>query len=176
MTRSHYRFLILEQLLGSALFNLALNGAIGWLAFKQLTRVPLWGIQSIASDTLVTSFMLPFMTCVVVTQTTYWQVRSKRLQALGRHAHRQLARLPRRALARSVLFGSLGLAIAGPVLALLAAASVAPMSLRDFIIFKATYAAVMAAILTPPIALWALGDAPAPNQADTTSPRDAPPC
>jgi hypothetical protein len=54
MSPEHRRFLVLEQGIGSALFNFVLNGAIAWLLFRSFERVPLWGQQSIAGDTIGT--------------------------------------------------------------------------------------------------------------------------
>jgi hypothetical protein len=63
----HRRFLLLEQGIGSAIFNVLLNGAIAWALFRHLDVIPLWGQESIVGDTLGTTFFLPFFTTLIVT-------------------------------------------------------------------------------------------------------------
>jgi len=58
------RYLLLEQGVGAAGFNFLLNAAIAWLMFRGADVVPLWGQQSIAGDTIGTSIILPFLTCL----------------------------------------------------------------------------------------------------------------
>jgi hypothetical protein len=67
MSARHLRFLLLEQGIGAAVVNSLLNGAIAWLLFRSLERVPLWGQQSIAGDTLATCFFLPLIPTLIVT-------------------------------------------------------------------------------------------------------------
>jgi hypothetical protein len=163
MSNSHRRFILGEQGVGSAIFNFALNGTLAWLGYRMLTEVPLWGLQSIGADTVSTSFMLPFMTCLVVTRIAQWQVRSGRLPAMGwrRIVHPTLRRLPFNIVWRAVVLGAFGLAVSVPTIGVLVALGVRQLSLWDFIAFKATFAAVLAGIVTPIIALCALGDEPA---------------
>src|SRR5690606_13950680 len=72
---AHRRFLLLEQGVGAAVFNLLLNGAIAYFVARSLDTVPLWGGDvSIAGDTIFTTFLLPFFTCLFVTRLARAQV------------------------------------------------------------------------------------------------------
>jgi hypothetical protein len=169
LSDAHRRFLVLEQGVGAAVFNFLLNGAIAWLTFSSLERVPLWGQQSIAGDTIGTAFLLPFFTCLVVTRLAHGQMRAGRLPALpwSRASHPALGRLPSGTWARAVVLGLIGVAVAAPLaLWAMVGLGVEGMSFWGFIAFKATFAAVLAALLTPIVALCALGDgAPIPGPA-----------
>ncbi len=162
MHEHHRRFLIVEQGLGSAVLNFLLNAAIAWVMFRSLETVPLWGQQSIAGDTIGTAFLLPFFTCLIVTRVVQKQMRAGRLAPLDwrRAAHPTLGRLPRGTLARAVVLGLATLVVAAPPsLGLLGWVGLDHMSFWGFVAFKAGFAALLAALLTPLIALCALGDA-----------------
>ena len=78
------------------MFNFLLNGAIAWLLFRSLERVPLWGQQSIAGDTIGTCFFLPFFTALIVTPLVRRRVRAGSVAPLGVDArdHPPLGWLP----------------------------------------------------------------------------------
>jgi hypothetical protein len=163
LSQAHWRFLVVEQCVGSAVFNFLLNGAIAWLMFRALATVPLWGEQSIAGDTIGTTFFLPFFTCLIVTRIAYAQIRSGKLAATEwqRASHPVLGRLPHGIWKRSLVLGLIGVVLAAPVsLWAIRALGVESMGFWRFVAFKATFAALLAAIFTPVIALCALGDAP----------------
>jgi hypothetical protein len=161
MTPEHRRYLLLEQGVGSALFNFFLNGAIAWLTFRSFESVPMWGQQSIAGDTIGTTFFLPFFTCLIVTRLTRGQLSSGRLPtpSWSRTSHAALGRLPSGTWARSTVLGLVTLMVVAPLaLWALAGLRIDAMSLWGFIGFKAAFAGVLAAAVTPVIALCALGD------------------
>ena len=155
----HIRFLVLEQGIGSALFNFLLNGAIAWLLFRGLERVPLWGQQSIAGDTVATCFFLPFLTTLTVTPLARNRVRTGSLTALPwtRQTHPPLRWLPEGTVKRAFLLGIATALLIGPLtVALLAWANVQDLSFWQFIWVKAAFAAVLALIVTPIISIWAI--------------------
>lgn len=159
---AHRRYLLIEQGVGSALFNLLLNGAIAWFMTRSLETVPLWGRDvSIAGDTIGTTFMLPFFTCLFVTRFAHGHVASGKLPPVRwrREAHPALGRLPARTLPRALVLGLAGLIAIAPVAVwALVALEVRELGTGSFIAFKALFAAVLAALVTPIVALGALGD------------------
>jgi hypothetical protein len=159
MTPHHTRFLILEQGIGSALFNLLLNAAIAWALFRHLEVVPLWGQESIAGDTLGTCFFLPFFTALIVTPMVRRRIRRGALPELAwnRTSHPWLGWLPPGTLKRAAVLGGWTLIALGPLtLAILMIAAVNELRLAPFIAFKAGFAALLALLVTPVISLWAL--------------------
>jgi hypothetical protein len=159
---AHRRYLLLEQGIGSAIFNLLLNGAIAWFLTRSLERVPLWGLDaSIAGDTIATTFMLPFFTCLIVTRLARGQVTSGRLPPVAwrRDQHAALRRLPAGTFSRALFLGLVTLVAVAPVAVwALTALEVEELGMWRFVTFKALFAAVLAAIVTPIVALGALGD------------------
>lgn len=162
MSPDHRRYLVLEQGLGAALINFVLNGIIAWTMFHGLEVVPLWGEQSIGGDTIGTTFLLPLITCLVVTPLARGQIRSGRLKPLGwtPASHPALGRLPAGTFRRALALGAMCTLIVAPITLSLLASQLAAMSFWRFIAFKATFAAVLAAAVTPLIALWAIAQTP----------------
>jgi len=163
MSTTRGRRFIIEQGIGSAIVNLVMNGAIAWALFRSLTSVPLWGQHSIASDTLVTTFLLPLHTCLIVTPLTRRRIRSGSLSPVEWRysSDSALGRLPRKAIPCALVFGVISLILAAPLaLGALTALEVAQMSFERFVVFKATFAAMLAAVVTPAIGLYALAEGP----------------
>ena len=156
LSASHRRLLIVDNGVVSALFNFVLNGAIAWALFRSVAHVPLWGEASVAGDTLATAFLLPLLTCLIVTRLVARQVTQGHVERLA------LARPPLAAwsrlspLARGTLLGIASMALAAvPLVAALHASGFTGFDLWPFIGFKATFA-LLAAAVTPLIGWWAL--------------------
>jgi hypothetical protein len=159
MSPAHRHYLVVEQGVGAAVVNFVLNAVIALLLFRHQAIIPLWGQQSIAGDTVGTTFLLPLITCLIVTPLARHQIRAGRLPALEwtRASHPQLGWLPRGTFARALVFGLVtAVAVAPPAIGVLNVLSVNRMSFWPFILFKATFAAVLGAAVTPVIALWAI--------------------
>jgi hypothetical protein len=157
LTAAHRRLLIVDNGIVSALFNFVLNAAIAWALFRTAVQVPLWGEQSVAGDTLITAFLLPFLTCLIVSRLVAKQVTQGHVPPL-RADDPPLAAFSRRStLARGTLLGVASVALAAvPVVAALHASGFAGFALWPFIGFKATFAALLAAAVTPLVGWWAL--------------------
>ena len=61
--------------------NFLLNGAIGWMLYRHLSHIPLYGRQSIAGDIVMTSLLLPVLVCLIATPLIRSEVRKARLPA-----------------------------------------------------------------------------------------------
>lgn len=166
LSAAHRRFLVIDQGVAPALFNLALNAGIAWLLFRTAQVVPLWGQSSIAGDTLGTAFILPFMTALIVSRMVSGQVSRGRVPPLPRRpASGLFARLaaspPWR---RGALLGLAGVLVGAlPVVGYFAWAGPQQLGLHAFLWFKASFAAVLAAVVTPPIG-WAALVAASPTE------------
>jgi hypothetical protein len=156
MSSAHRRFLLLEQGVGSVVVNLFINGAIAFLMFRGAASVPLWGQQSIAGDTIGTTFFLPLFTSLIVTPLSRRRVRAGTLTPIA-GAPLGLRWLPQHTLWRGIVLGVFtAIAVAPLSLALLALLGGAEQSFWGFVAFKAVFAATLGAIVTPLIALWAI--------------------
>ncbi len=156
MSRAHKRFLLLEEGVGSVVVNLLINSVIAFLMFRGAESVPLWGQQSIAGDTIGTTFFLPLFTCLIVTPLARRQVRAGRLEPLA-GAPLGLHWVPERAFWRGVVLGVISAAVvAPPAVTTLAVLGVTQQSFWGFVVFKAVFAAAFGAVVTPLIAVWAI--------------------
>ena len=98
--------LLRDSVIGSAVVNAILNGAIGWAITRAAPRVPLWGPTSIAFDTAATMFGVAFGTVLATTS----QVRNRTPESPAPwqgFLARWSAALPGDAVLRSVLLGLL---------------------------------------------------------------------
>jgi hypothetical protein len=156
MSPAHKRFLLLEEGVGSVVVNLVINGVIAYLMFRGAASVPLWGQQSIAADTIGTTFFLPLITCLIVTPLARRQVRAGRIGALA-GAPLGLQWMPARTLWRGAVLGLLSaLVVAPPSLGALALLGVGAQRFWGFVAFKAAFAAALGLVITPLVALWAI--------------------
>ncbi len=150
------RYLVLEQGVGAGVLNLLINAAIAWAMFRGATTVPMWGQQSIGADTIGTTFFLPFLTCLIATRIVRAQVRSGRVPAFAAIPS-LVARLPRGTAARGAVLGALGVAVVGVPAAIgLSLLGVTEMRFWSFVGFKAVFAALLAMVVTPVVALYTL--------------------
>jgi hypothetical protein len=158
---SDYRKYLVGQAVIGAGINFLLNGAIGWLLFRHLPRIPLYGEQSVAGDVVGTSFLLPVLVCLIATPLIRREVREARLSADDRlrPGAGRSAWVPRNLVLRAVVLGVLATLLVSPgtILTLLAL-GVDSLALRPFLMFKAGFAAALAALITPIVAAWALED------------------
>lgn len=164
MSPSHGRYLLLEQGIGAGVVNFGINAAIAWGMFRGAESVPLWGQQSIMGDTIGTCVMLPLMTSLIVTRVARGQLRAGKMAPLGwsRETHSVLRWLPRGTAIRGLVLGVLcAIAFAPLAYLYLRAHEVDGMAFGRFVMWKATFAAILGALVTPVIALWAIGEVPA---------------
>ncbi len=158
LTAQQRRFVLLDNGVGPFAANLIINGVIAWLLFRNAAQVPLWGQSSIAGDTLATSFLLPAITCLIVTPLARARVRSGRMaarpDALGRW-------IPHNMGWRAMLIGAVCmLALTPPVLSVFGALGIEKLSPAQFICYKAAFAAIEGGLITPLLALWAISEGP----------------
>lgn len=159
--RTHTRFFLVDQFAVPIVFNFLLNGWLASQLFAHLPAVPLWGAESIGLDTLATSFLLPFLTFVITARVLGFLVRWGKVEPLvtlpsGHLPSRLVDALSRQ---RASLSGAgFGLACAATLgsltLVVFRVLRVESLELRDFLWFKAAYAALLTAFVSVIIA-WA---------------------
>ncbi len=158
----HRRFLLVEQGVVPAVFNLVLNGAIAWLLFRKVAHVPLWGESSVGVDLLATAFLLPFLTCLIVSALVARHVRDGKVPPLpaGQLPHTRW--FERSSGARALLLGAAGVVFGAlPIVWALSLAQAQPLPSLSFVTFKAVWAALLALAITPVVGWWALARASA---------------
>jgi hypothetical protein len=159
----HRRFLIVDELIGPAIVNFLLNGAIAWYLFRKLPSMPLRGSPGIALDTLVTAFMLPVLTALIAAWLVRWRVVRRKLSPIPAELLRPSSWSRRSFLVRGTLLGVAALVlVAVPLVLILALVGIEQLSLVRFIWFKASFAAGVGILVTPLLGWWALMDASRP--------------
>ena|SRR5215468_1898316 len=156
----HRRFLLIEQGAIPTVFNLLLNGFIAWALFRSSTAVPLWGDSSVGVDLLATAFLLPFLTCVIVSSLVTRHVRSGKVPplALDQLPHSQW--FQRSSSMRGLFLGGAGVLFgAAPIVWALSLGQAQPFPVPSFVLFKAVWAALLALMVTPLVGWWALASA-----------------
>jgi hypothetical protein len=164
MQRAHRRYLV-EQAVGSGIFNFFFNAILAYVWFLGDVEVPLWGEQSIGTDVFVTCFMLPFSTCVMLTPMVRRHLRNGKVPSLDWDSGlpAQLRRAPQAMFKRAFVFGALGVLVVSPLVLLpLAIADISQMAVADFALFKGVFALIFGAAVTPVFALWTLATPASP--------------
>jgi hypothetical protein len=159
----HRRWLILNAVLITAVINVVLNAGLAWFSLHGADRVPVWDPLpwkiSAGLDTITTFFFLPLFTCLFVSTSVWIEMRRGRLRPLTGIAFAD--RLPAGRIRRGAWLGALCVAVLSP-LAVIAfvVAGLDSMSAKQFIVYKAVLCLVFGAIVTPVIAVWAMGSDP----------------
>jgi hypothetical protein len=165
MTARDRRYLLLTCCLGSAVVNAIINGGLGWGMTHSLPLLHLWRIPGVVADLAGTAFGVTFGTCLGMA----FQIR--RDLRLGKVGHVEatalssgvaglVARFPVGTFRRSVGLGALSIPIfALPVVVGLLVLGIGSLDRVPFVVLKSGFAALQAAMVTPLIALAALGDA-----------------
>jgi len=162
----HQRFLIIEQGAVPTVFNFALNGAIAWALFRTAEGVPLWGESSLGVDLLATAFLLPFLTCLIVSGIVARHVRDGKVPPLPREQLPNTGWFERSALQRGLALGAAGVVFgAVPLVWALTLAQAQPLAVPAFVTFKAAWAAMLALLVTPVVGWWALANASRTSEA-----------
>jgi hypothetical protein len=159
-SREHRRFLIVDEIIGPAIVNFCLNAGIAWFFFRKLVVVPLWGAPGIAIDTLSTAFVLPVLTALIAA----WLVRARvvrgKLLPIPTALRRSSSWSRRSSLVRGALLGAAAVVlVATPLVIFFALVGVERMPRTEFVWFKASFAAGVGVLVTPPLGWWALLDA-----------------
>jgi hypothetical protein len=144
--------------------NVVLGVGISWASVRSHSTVPPWGVPwkpSIFWNILGTLFLLPMLTCVLVTPAIRRDVRAGSLGSLSklRVEHNWLMALPAPGWHRGMLFGLLAMAaLAPPAILLLIATGSPDLTSEEFIVSQTVLAVALGAVFTPLIALYAMAD------------------
>jgi len=153
-------FSVVQSAVVGAVINALLNGGIGW-AVAPASGMPLWGAVSVGGDLIATAFGIAFGTALVVTplQRAVARQGAMTLPPLPDFLRLGFPRWPSSVLRRSLNLGVLGVLLFAP-LPLVGLWLVAPtgLSAPAFVAFKAAFASVEGAVVTPIIAMAGLAD------------------
>jgi hypothetical protein len=160
LSSEHRRLLSVDQGIIAIVINVLLNGGIAWLLFSSVSVVPLWGESSVGIDLILTAFLLPFLSCLIVSRIVAGQVRSGKLPPLPTAQVPESGWSHRSIRARGALLGVCSVFLAaGPIVVALSLADSATFGASAFIGFKAGWGGLLGGVVSPVIAWWALAEA-----------------
>jgi hypothetical protein len=161
------RWLIVNALLVTVAINVVVNAVIAWLGVKGQAAVTMWGVPlaetSIFWNVVGTLFLLPLITCVLTTTAIRRDMRRGTLVPLEqlRSTRSWLAALPLSRWRRGLLLGVLiAAALAPPLVLVLLILGVTDFDKGQFVACQTAFAVALGALVTPPIALFAMADPP----------------
>lgn len=160
LSNQHRRFLLIDQGALPTLPNLLINVVITWLMNRSSSVIPVWGANSIAGDLLVSGFLLPLITCFIISPIIAGKVRTGKLPPLlpEQCPHSRWFRRPR--WMRGVLLGTAGIIFGAlPIIWALSLGQAQPFPLGSYVVFKAVWASMLALLVMPIISWWALANA-----------------
>jgi hypothetical protein len=176
LSESQRRWIVVKAIFATAAINLVINATLAWLSVQDQDGVPLWGAPLAETTTfwnvVGTLFLLPLITCVLVTRIVRRDVGSGSLASLSRlrATYGWLAALPSTPWRRGVAFGAIALVALAPPLTLVLVASGFPELTRgQFVAYQAVFTVALGAVVTPVIALYAMADPSAASRADLPS-------
>jgi hypothetical protein len=157
------RWILVNALGVTAVINVAVNLTIAWLGTRGARAVPLWSTSlvrpSTVTDTVGTTFMLPFVTALTCGAAVTREIRLGRIRPLPDQCRvRDLFdRLPRGRLPGALGVALVTLVTVGPVsLFTLVLMRLGTLSVASFLMFKVVYAVSLGLLVTPVIALAAM--------------------
>lgn len=154
---SIYRFWLVDQFLVPIALNFAISWCLAWALYRGTAVIPLWGAESVSSDILGTSLVLPWVTCVINSAVLKRRARLGRVPRVGVDVTRSPWRLaPKSAVWRGLVLALLCLIfVALPTLGILDFSGLTHFELRACLALNASYAALLTALSSPVVAVLA---------------------
>ena len=144
--------------------NAIINGGLGWGMTHSLPLLHLWRIPGVVADLAGTAFGVTFGTCLGMVLQIRRDVKAGRVgpvdaSALSPGVAALVASFPAGTFKRIVGLGALSVPLfALPVVVGLVVLGIGSLDRVPFVVLKSGFAALQAAMVTPLIALAALGD------------------
>jgi fructose-specific phosphotransferase system IIC component len=143
--------------------NCALSALIAWLGTMDQDSIPLWATPlkdtSTEVDTIGTLFVLPFLTTLIITTVIWHEIQNGTLTRLAHPSPALAERVPATRLRRALVIGLTVMVVLGPPAAvILALIDFDDLGQGEFVLYKAILGVVLGAVVTPPIARFAMAD------------------
>lgn len=159
ISKSHFRYAIVNQGIISVIINFVINGGITWFYFRNDDEIPLFGIKSITMDIVQANFYFTFYTCFFITRAVYGDVARGKINPIINNP-KFLKKYPSGFFYGSVVLGIFVTIIFTPlIIGTMVLIQLDSFTLSEFIIFKSIWGALMAAFWAPIFTLTALNEA-----------------
>ncbi|OLS28808.1 MAG: hypothetical protein HeimC2_04090 [Candidatus Heimdallarchaeota archaeon LC_2] len=155
----HYKYAIINQGIISVIINFFINGVVTWFFFRNDDEIQLFGIKSISVDIIQANFYFTFYTCFFITRAVYGDVSRKKIEPIHKNL-KFLKKYPSGYFFGSIILGIFVSLLFTPIIiGSMMLIKLESFSLKEFIIFKSLWGAMMAAIWAPIFTLIALSEA-----------------
>lgn len=161
LSETHQKYLARDQVIGPFVINFLINALAPWLAFRDLPQIDVWGSRSVFGDMVATMFVLPLLICLIATPLV------RRLARKGKAPIASesdvpawlLKLLPRGLGARALVTGTVVCLVTSPlILGFLVLTGWEQVGVPQFAITKGVFCGVLAAVISPPLALRAMAE------------------
>jgi len=152
LTPAARRYLLIDQGILAVGATGLINAAIAWSVFREQPAMRLTGEMSIVSDTEATCFFLPFITCLVVSHLTRFEIQRGRFPALPQFSVLRFLGeyAAASAFPKAMAMGVIGrLALAPLLVSILKSTEIAEIALNSFLIWKGVLTGVVGGLLCP---------------------------
>lgn len=159
LTAEQGKYMVWKHLLPTVILNFFLNGGLGYLTFRGMPSVPMWGDPGVGRDMLGTTFFLTFITFLIMAAFVRRSVVAGTVRPWpqARQRHWLAANWPTGTVTGAFFLGVAYLALMGPVVvALLHSLGPPAYSVGGAVLVKATYSALLSVLVVPPIVALAL--------------------
>ena len=157
----HRNFIIINQVIIATLFNFFINSVIAWFLYRNVEKVPLWGLKGIAVDTMVTAFILTLLSYYYIALSVWFTMKIKWLPVIENDPKAgiisKMISLP--IFLQGIIFGFLATLLIGiPVIIVFLLTRTQSMPYESFFWYKAIFGAAVSLIVSPPIGLLSILD------------------
>ena len=150
------------ETLANGIINALLNGGLAWLTLGDGGHLTLGGENSYAADTAATAFVLPVLLSLIVISLNRRKLKNGAHQPIDLNPENALetllARFPTSTWRQALMIGLIATALTTPlVVGLLWASGMQQIAPADYAVIKGLWTGLLAAALTRPALLLALG-------------------
>ncbi len=151
------KLLMVDHGLIPGLFNFFINGGIAWWINQSKDEIPLWGQESVAMDFIATAFLLPLITCLIVTPMVAAKIKKGKLLSLQRT--QALPSILKPVILRAIIVGLIAaVAVALPIVSLWHFFGPENVSVLSFVWLKGVFAFALGAMFSSLIAWLSIRD------------------
>jgi uncharacterized protein YacL len=157
MMSAQQKKFVATNILLITLINIVVGAGIGYLVFSKQPAVPLWGPQGLALDTVLSSFLLPFVTCLLLYMGIKKAIADGKVKTIPMHQTGWFAQPSAGKFTVALLIGILVTVLIAP-LVLVALEMIGPQYYQPThaIALKALYGGLLSLLVVPFIARLAL--------------------
>ena len=159
LSTQHKQYIFKHYVLGSAVINTLINGAVAYVIFSTQPQIAIWGSPSLGVDIVATVFLLTLITSLLVNWSTGLAMSVGRVEAVRTEGFwlSLTERLPLAPWPRALLLSVVATGLIAPgVIYAFDLLAIQSLSSNAAMLFKTLFAVAVGLLVTPLIGLLAL--------------------